>query len=286
MLEEDPVAGTVAPAEPTRLASPMLSGARRGGTTIGHPADGAAGQPPPRVDLLRVLTGLRHLRASAEPGRVFSELAGVCVPALCDDIVITIEEAGGHRYRIRQPATIPTPNVTNHDAAQPGSASSTCGLQAADEPDPAGPVRVGMDAVRAVVSSVPGGGPDYTATVVCSWGTGYRPTDADVALVGVLADHAAGVVHRERTVGRLTDQGAARQIGVALDGVQRIAAATGVLMALHHLTVAQARQLLDRASDRTHRSLQQVADTVLHTGSLTEPRQQDTTTARAAPGGE
>jgi hypothetical protein len=37
--------------------------------------------------------------------------------------------------------------------------------------------------------------------------------------------------------------------------------------------VAQARQLLDRASDRTHRSLQQVADTVLHTGSLTEPRQ-------------
>ena len=80
-------------------------------------------------------------------------------------------------------------------------------------------------------------------------------------------------------------------MGVALDGAQRIAAATGVLMALHHLIVAQARQLLDRASDRTHRSLQQVADTVLHTGSLTEPRQhhQDdtaTATARATPGGE
>jgi len=133
--------------------------------------------------------------------------------------------------------------------------------------------------------------PAYTATVVCSWRTGYLPTDADVVLVGVLADHAAGVVHRERPVGRLTDQGAARQVGVALDGAQRIAAATGVLMALHHLTVAQARQLLDRASDRTHRSLQQVADTVLHTGSLTEPRQhhQDdtaTATARAAPVGE
>ena len=65
-----------------------------------------------------------------------------------------------------------------------------------------------------------------------------------------------------------------------MDGAQRIAAATGVLMALHHLIVAQARQLLDRASDRTHRSLQQVADTVLHTGSLTEPRQHDTNTAR------
>ena len=61
--------------------------------------------------------------------------------------------------------------------------------------------------------------------------------------------------------------------GVVILRAQRIAAATGVLMALHHLSVAQARHLLDRASDRTHRSLQQVADTVLHTGSLTEPRQ-------------
>ena len=92
-----------------------------------------------------------------------------------------------------------------------------------------------------------------------------------VALVGVLAEHATGVVHRERTMGRLTDQEAARQVGDALDGAQRIAAATGVLMALHHLSVAQARQLLDRASDRTHRSLQQVADTVLNSGSLTDP---------------
>jgi hypothetical protein len=96
--------GTVAPGQPTRLASPALSGAPRDGTTIGHPADGTPGQPRSRVDLLRVLTGLRHLRASAEPGRVFSELALVCVPALCDNVVITIEEAGGHRYRIRQPA--------------------------------------------------------------------------------------------------------------------------------------------------------------------------------------
>jgi hypothetical protein len=151
-------------------------------------------------------------------------------------------------------------------------------------------VRIGVNAVQATVTSVPGGGPDYTATMVCCWHTGYLPADADVALVGVLAEHAAGMVHRERTLSGLTNPATTRQVGVALDGAQRIAAATGVLMALHHLTVAQARQLLDRAGDRTHQSLQRVADTVLHTGSLTEPRQhhQDdtTTTAPATPVGE
>ena len=35
-----------------------------------------------RVDLLRVLTELRHLAGSTEPGRGFSELAAVSVPAL------------------------------------------------------------------------------------------------------------------------------------------------------------------------------------------------------------
>jgi hypothetical protein len=46
---------------------------------------------PGRVDLLRVLTGLRHLAGSTEPGRVFAELAAVCVPALCDDVIVDVE---------------------------------------------------------------------------------------------------------------------------------------------------------------------------------------------------
>jgi hypothetical protein len=50
----------------------------------------------PRVDLQRVLAGLRHLTGSTEPGRVFAELAAVCVPALCDEMIVDIEEAGGN----------------------------------------------------------------------------------------------------------------------------------------------------------------------------------------------
>jgi len=271
MLDKETVTRTAATGMPAGAPASALCGPSVDGRHGDFTAAAAAIQSPSRVDLLRVLTGLRHLRASTEPGRVFSELAGVCVPALCDEVVITLEEAGGHRYRIRQPAPAPanTPKTSN------GVAAHTLSGGTGHPVDPPGPVRVAPDTVRAVVSSVPGGGPAYTATVLCSWRTGYLPTDADVALVGVLAEHAAGVVHRERTMGRLTDQEAARQVGDALDGAQRIAAATGVLMALHHLSVAQARRLLDRASDRTHRSLRQVADTVLRTGALTERRQQD-----------
>jgi len=217
-----------------------------------------------RVDLLRVLTGLRHLAGSTEPGRVFAELAAVCVPALCDDVIVDIEEDGGHRYRIRRPGSSPATGVIAGAAARPAEAA-TEDLSA----EPEGrEVRLTARSVSVRVGSLPGGGPEYTARLVCSWHTGYTPSDADAALVGVLADHATAVVHRERTTARLADTGAAHQVGAALGDAQRVAAATGILMALHHLNPAQARQLLARAGDRTHRSLIEVADTVLHTGGL------------------
>ena len=129
------------------------------------------------------------------------------------------------------------------------------------------------------VTSLPGGGPEFTARLVCTWHPGYAPTDTDAALVGVLADHATAVVHRERTTGQLADSSTAHQVGAALGRAQRVAAATGILMALHHLTATQARQLLARAGDRTHRSLLDVADSVLHTGALPDNRTTHTDTS-------
>src|SRR6188768_1125971 len=55
-----------------------------------------------RVDLRRVLTGLRYLEASAEPAHVFTGLAAVCVPALCDECLVQISEHGRPPYRIRR----------------------------------------------------------------------------------------------------------------------------------------------------------------------------------------
>ena len=210
----------------------------------------------PRVDLQRVLTGLRHLTGSAEPGRVFAELAAVCVPALCDEMTVDIEETGNRRYRIRRPGT--AVKSSSDDLAPQGGAVGQ-------------PVLNGQS-VTVRVTSLPGGGPEFTAQLICTWHPGYAPTDTDAALVGVLADHATAVVHRERTTGQLADSAKALQVGAALGRVQRVAAASGILMALHHLTSTQARQLLARASDRTHRSMLHVADSVLTTGALPDNR--------------
>jgi hypothetical protein len=234
--------------------------------TVASSGDGrVSGNDRRRVDLRRVLTGLRHLHGSSEPARVFTKLAAVCVPALCDQMVIDIDEnradekgidqAGVHRYRIRQPGGLPRPETEDPSPRlSPGQVVAT-GQQ-----------------VTAVVGSLPGGGPRYTARLLCVWNPGYMPTDTDAALIGVLADHAVALVHRERSTGHLTDPATAGQVGAALGRTQRVAAATGILMALHHLTAAQARQLLVRAGDRTHQSLVQVADTVLHTGGLPDQR--------------
>ena len=64
-----------------------------------------------------------------------------------------------------------------------------------------------------------------------------------------------------------------------LPGHQRVAAAVGILMALHHLTAAQATDLLSRASQHTHQSIRGVADTVLRTGAMPEHTQQSASTS-------
>ena len=235
-----------------------------------------------RVDLGRVLTGLRHLPAG-EPARVFTELAGVCVPALCDECLIEIVEQGGHRYRIRRPG----PGQSAHRAATNGAAAEATGavLGAAAWSGNGAAVTVSGGSVLARFGNPPGGGPGYTGEMVCIWRRGHLPGEADAALVGVLVDHATALVHRERTTAGVADQGGAGQVRLALDGTQRVAAATGILMALYHLSPAQARQLLARAGDRTHRTLREVADIVLQTGALPGPdgRPFDQSTARATP---
>jgi hypothetical protein len=235
-----------------------------------------------RVDLGRVLTGLRHLPAG-EPARVFTELAGVCVPALCDECLIEIVEQGGHRYRIRRP----DPGQSAHRAATNGAAAEATGaaVAAAAWSGNGAAVTVSGGSVLARFGNPPGGGPGYTGEMVCIWRRGHLPSEADAALVGVLVDHATALVHRERTTAGVADQGGAGQVRLALDGTQRVAAATGILMALYHLSPAQARQLLARAGDRTHRTLREVADTVLQTGALPGPdgRPVDQPTARTTP---
>ena len=70
--------------------------------------------------------------------------------------------------------------------------------------------------------------------------------------MGSLVDHATALVEHERLTARVAEL----EIGpgdsaLRLPGHQRVAAAVGILMALHHLTPPQATDLLNRASQHT-----------------------------------
>jgi hypothetical protein len=173
---------------------------------------------------------------------MFSELARVCVPAISDACTSDLVEEGGHRYRIRQPAENPY------------------GAKGFEEPELAS---------EADFSSDGAGGPRFSGVLTCTWFDGYRPGEADAALLGLLVDHTTALVEHERLTARVGElQTAPENAALMLPSYQRVAAAVGILMVLHHLTAAQATDLLTRASQHTHLSIRGVADTVLRTGAM------------------
>jgi hypothetical protein len=194
-----------------------------------------------RIDLPRVTAAVRHMVGSVEPSRMFSQLAQVCVPAISDACTIELVEEGGHRYRIRQP-------------------ENPRGSQGFDEHDLV---------AEADFSSDGAGGPRFSGVLVCTWFDGYRPGEADSALIGLLVDHTTALVEHERLTARVDElQTTPENAALMLPSHQRVAAAVGILMVLHHLTAAQATDLLTRASQHTHLSIRGVADTVLRTGAM------------------
>ncbi len=210
-----------------------------------------------RIDVRRVVTHVRHLLGSAEPVRVFSQLASIAVPGVADACVIEISESAGHRYRIRQPATL-----------LPGSAPAEPPLTR-ERPQHA-VTTLAPDAVTVQFASPDDGCQSYTGVLTCRWQDNYQPCDADAALLALLVDHATALVERERLTARIADLQDAAGQDITLPTHQRIAAAVGILMALHHLSAAQAADLLGRAGHHTNRSITGVADIVLRTGAMPE----------------
>ena len=158
-----------------------------------------------RVDLRRVLTGLRHLSAAAEPVRVFTELAAVCVPALCDECLIQIVEHGRRPYRIRRT----WPDMTG---TRPSLTDEAFIVVTQGRGTPLDGCRTGGAVVETTERDVLarftnplGGGPDYHGVLVCRWAGGHAADASDAALVGVLTEHAVALVHRERTTGTVDD---------------------------------------------------------------------------------
>ncbi|MGS0686333.1 ANTAR domain-containing protein [Nakamurella sp. GG22] len=211
-----------------------------------------------RLDLRGISTGVRQLTPSVEPAKVLGQLAEVIVPLIADECTVAITEYGGHLYRIRQP-------MADGASTQPSTTLED------DQPAPAGNGRgpaVGQHRVAVRFSSTEGDCREYSGVLACRWTDGYQPTDADAGVIGLLVDHATAIVERHRLATQVADLRANAGQGLALPGHQRIAAAVGILMALHHLSAAQAADLLNRASEHTHQSIRGVADTVLRTGGM------------------
>ncbi len=207
----------------------------------------------------RVVTELRHLQGSSEPSQVFSQLAAICVPGVADTCVIELNERGMHRYRIRRPAVdVPGPAPATVPAVGSG-------------PRPVHAVATVAGRIVTVQFASPDKGCQaYSGFMVCRWVDGYQPTEADAALLELLVDHATALVERERLTARVADLQDAAAQEITLPTHQRIAAAVGILMSLHHLSAAQAADLLTRASHHTNQTIRGVADTVLRTGAMPE----------------
>lgn len=211
-----------------------------------------------RLDLRGIATEVRQLTPSVEPAKVLGQLAQVIVPLIADECTVAITEYGGHLYRIRQP-------MADESSTGPGTSPED------DLPGPDGDGRgpaVGKDRVAVRFSSTEGDCREYSGVLACRWTDGYKPTDSDGGVIGLLVDQATAIVERHRLATQVADLRANAGQGLALPGHQRIAAAVGILMALHHLSAAQAADLLTRASEHTHQSLRGVADTVLRTGAM------------------
>lgn len=211
-----------------------------------------------RIDVIRAVAGLRHIEPSVEPSLVFSNLAAVCVPAMCDEVVIDLTE-NGHGYRIRRPATEWTATRT---AAQV-------------PPEPHPPVTLTSDEVVVALPAVAGtlDHSVFSGVLTCRWTDGYAPTLTDAALIQLMVDHAVALIQREqssRSPHRFDDS--PQKLHSALSRSRRIASAVGIVMALHHVDQAQAMSLLIRISERSHVNLHDLAATVVSTGSLPSNR--------------
>jgi hypothetical protein len=228
-----------------------------GGATRARGLPLISNAPAARIDVATVVARLRHIDASAEPALVFSQLAEIWVPGVCDEVVIDLVE-NEQVYRIRRPAgssDLPRP-VRIPAAPVPGAGD--------------GPV-LGRDMVLSAIESPQSVsvGPPFSGTVLCRWRDGYPPVAADASLIGLMIDHAVGLIHRERlTAGPLDRNGHAERLRNEVVSDQRISSAVGVVMALHHVDKSAAMELLVRISGRTGRGLADLAESVVASGTL------------------
>jgi hypothetical protein len=210
----------------------------------------AATLPVGEADPVGVCDALQQLTVSTDPLPVFTHLAQLLVPTVCDEAAAAVHLAG-ELAAGQQPQSVTTDvQVANGHLGGRGWVLTV------------------HTAAHRTASDGEVGGSSYVAVLTCT-GRGHGPTGRVVALIDLAARHAAAVVHQARLQQLLQQhQEQARHLKAALEGNRMIGAAVGVLMVTHQLTYQQGFDLLARTSQNTNRKVAAIAETVLHTGAL------------------
>jgi hypothetical protein len=182
-----------------------------------------------------VTCGLRHLAASAEPALVFTHVAAICVPTVCDRCVIDICEGPAASYRIRRPGG--AWSIDESDGAPDGAAAAD---PAIDHPTA---TPDGSTSYRLTFSGSRGSPLDgaFTGVLTGIWHDVTGPSTVDRRLLHLIVDYACAVVQGAglRAVGRPvpgTPDPASSLVAVTR---QQMADAVAAITAIHHRTAAR-----------------------------------------------
>lgn len=216
---------------------------------------------PPRTSadlspgLAPILQALDGLVASAEPAVVFTSLARLCVPVLCDAATITVTTADQLAYQAKWPWNVASPE----DSALVREAMA--GRQVLSHNAVLTPIRgKSTDGVL-----------DYQGVLALNFHTS-RPSPSHSVLAQLVVERAVAVIERERLAELvLARQAQADNLSIALATNRQIGIALGIIMAGHKLTSDHAFDLLRRVSQHSHRKLHHIALDVIDTGALELP---------------
>jgi ANTAR domain len=220
--------------------------------TAGREAGGAGATGHAR-SVREIMAALRQITASGEPAVVLSSLARSSNPSFSDACVIELSEGTETLFRV----CFPMPD-------EAGLRAGAGPVQAAVGAPPAG--------MRCIITTFEAGSshgyPSFAGMVVHCWAE-RDPTGDDGIIARLLVDRALAIVQNER-LAQAAARAECRAAKLAIDLItSRIEGeATGILMAKHHVTPAQAASLLCQASQERQQKVHEAAAGVVRTGDL------------------
>ena len=189
-----------------------------------------------------LIGSLSRLRRSDDPVVTFAGLPGACVPGFADGCQVELADGAEPLFRVTHPDG--PESVTDR---------------------PVGPDQVLATPFRVVSRT---GYPSY-AGVITHWWTDRTPSESDAMIADLVIKYLVALVDHERlmaAVARAEDRAAS--LALEATSGRTVSLATGIVMHQNRLAADDAKDLLRQSAGMTGRSLQQVAASVVRTGSL------------------